>query len=53
VPGETSIPNRNFMNLLQMPLLFCVVCLAFYAYASSAIVLLALWIHFVIRVLAA
>jgi len=91
VPGETSLPNRNFMNLLEMPLLFYVVCLAFYvtarvdagglvlawlyvglrllhsvihltynnvfhrltAYASSAIVLLALWIHFVIRVLAA
>jgi hypothetical protein len=30
VPGEVSIPNRNYMNLLEFPLLFYVVCLMFY-----------------------
>lgn len=27
VPGEYSIPNRNYMNLLELPVLFYVVCL--------------------------
>ena len=30
VPGAVSIPNRNFMNLLELPVLFYVVCLALY-----------------------
>ena len=30
VPGEVSIPNRAYMNLLELPLLFYVVCLMFY-----------------------
>jgi len=30
VPGEVSIPNRNYMNLLELPVLFYVVCLMFY-----------------------
>lgn len=30
VPGDVSIPNRNYMNLLEMPLLFYVVCLMLY-----------------------
>ena len=27
VPGEVSIPNRNYMNLLELPVLFYVACL--------------------------
>jgi hypothetical protein len=27
VPGHVSIPNRNYMNLLEMPVLFYVICL--------------------------
>jgi hypothetical protein len=27
VPPEVSIPNRNYMNLLELPVLFYVVCL--------------------------
>ena len=88
VPGDVALPNRNFMNLLEMPLLFYVVCISFHvtgkvdgaalalawtyvalralhsfihlaynrvlhrlaAYAASTVVLLALWIHFVVRV---
>lgn len=30
VPGDVSIPNRDYMNLLEMPLLFYIVCLALY-----------------------
>jgi hypothetical protein len=30
VPGEVTLPNRNLMNLLELPVLFYVVCLAFY-----------------------
>ena len=30
VPGEVSIPNRNYMNLLEMPMLFYVICLMLY-----------------------
>ena len=30
VPEDLRIPNRNLMNLLEMPLLFYVVCTAFY-----------------------
>jgi hypothetical protein len=30
VPPEVSIPNRNFMNLLEAPVLFYMVCLVFF-----------------------
>ncbi|MBI1331030.1 MAG: hypothetical protein GC166_14130 [Alphaproteobacteria bacterium] len=30
VPGHVSIPNRNYMNLLELPMLFYVVCLMFF-----------------------
>lgn len=30
VPGEVSIPNRNYMNLLEIPLLFYVLGLMIY-----------------------
>ena len=30
VPDDVRIPNRNLMNLLEMPVLFYVVCTAFY-----------------------
>jgi hypothetical protein len=30
VPGEVTLPNRNMMNLLELPMLFYVACLAFY-----------------------
>ncbi len=34
VPGEVAIPNRNYMNLLELPMLFYVVCLMFYVAAQ-------------------
>lgn len=30
VPGDVSIPNRNYMNLLELPVLFYVVCVLNY-----------------------
>jgi hypothetical protein len=30
VPEDVRVPNRNLMNLLEMPVLFYVVCTAFY-----------------------
>jgi len=33
VPGDVSLPNRNLMNLLELPLLFYVGCLALYVTA--------------------
>jgi hypothetical protein len=30
VPGDVALPNRNYMNLLELPLLFYVLALALY-----------------------
>jgi len=30
VPGDVAIPNRNLMNLLEMPVLFYAACITFY-----------------------
>jgi len=30
VPGDVSLPNRNYMNLLELPVLFYVACLTLY-----------------------
>lgn len=35
VPGYVSIPNRNYMNLLELPILFYVVCLLFFVTSST------------------
>lgn len=31
VPPEVTIPNRNYMNLLEIPLLFYIACLTLFA----------------------
>ncbi len=36
VPPEVSIPNRNYMNLLELPMLFYVVCLAMFVTKTVA-----------------
>ena len=36
VPAEVSIPNRNYMNLLELPVLFYVVCIAFFVTRHTA-----------------
>jgi hypothetical protein len=51
VPGTVSLPNRNFMNLLELPMLFYVACLALYVTLSVDPVALALaWLYFALRV---
>ncbi|MGL4395611.1 MAG: MAPEG family protein [Hyphomicrobium sp.] len=35
VPGDVSLPNRDYMNLLELPVLFYAACLV--AYASQRI----------------
>src|SRR6185437_9857522 len=30
VPGSVALPNRNYMNLTELPVLFYAVCLMFY-----------------------
>ena len=36
VPPAVSIPNRNYMNLLELPMLFYVVCIVLYLTAGSS-----------------
>jgi hypothetical protein len=52
VPPHVSIPNRNLMNLLELPVLFYVVCLMLYVTAgvSSLAVSLA-WTYVALRIL--
>jgi len=51
VPEEVSIPNRAFMNLLEVPVLFYVVCIVSFVTlnVTTASVVLA-WIYFTLRV---
>ena len=51
VPPEVSIPNRNLMNLLEIPVLFYVVCIVYYVTqkADSWAVNLA-WVYVALRV---
>ena len=52
VPGYVSIPNRNFMNLLELPVLFYVVCLLLYASGGGSRVAVATaWCYVALRVL--
>jgi len=51
VPPDVSIPNRNFMNLLEMPVLFYVACLTLYVTKRVDTVLVVLaWIYVALRV---
>lgn len=50
VPGHVALPNRNYMNLLELPVLFYAVCLAFYVTGTVATVPLALaWTYVGLR----
>ena len=51
VPPYVSIPNRNYMNLLELPVLFYVGCLLVYVTAGTTSLALALaWAYVVLRV---
>jgi hypothetical protein len=52
VPGEVSIPNRNYMNLLELPMLFYVLCLAlFVSQRVTAMELYLAWTYVGLRAL--
>jgi hypothetical protein len=52
VPGHVSIPNRNYMNLLELPMLFYVVCLMFHSLGLvDEIALVLAWLYVALRVL--
>lgn len=51
VPPAVSIPNRNYMNLLELPMLFYVVCIVLYVTAGASTAAIALaWAFVVLRV---
>jgi len=44
VPPNVSIPNRNYMNLLEMPMLFYVICVVLYVTGgASPLAVLTAW----------
>lgn len=50
VPPEVSIPNRNYMNLLELPMLFYVVCLAMFVTKTATPLALSLaWGYVALR----
>ncbi|HEX8570209.1 MAG TPA: MAPEG family protein [Caulobacteraceae bacterium] len=51
VPPEVAVANRNYMNLLELPVLFYVVCLAFHAAGAVDLPALVLaWAFVALRV---
>ena len=52
VPAKVSIPNRNYMNLLELPVLFYVVCIVLYLFSGLSPVTLGLaWVYVVLRIM--
>jgi hypothetical protein len=52
VPDDLKVWNRNLMNLLEMPILFYVVCIGFYVtrQVTAGIVVLG-WVYVALRLL--
>ena|SRR5665213_1794852 len=51
VPGHVAIPNRNYMNLLELPSLFYAGCLMFYVTGKvDAVVLTVAWTYVALRI---
>ncbi|EQA44474.1 MAPEG family protein [Leptospira broomii serovar Hurstbridge str. 5399] len=52
VPPWVSIPNRNYMNLLEAPMLFYVICTILYVANSVNLTNLVLaWVYVILRIL--
>ena len=52
VPGHVALANRNYMNLLEAPVLFYAACLALFVTASVDSLALALaWTYVILRAL--
>lgn len=51
VPAEVCLPNRNYMNLLELPVLFYVICLVIDSHALGGAALLPLaWLYVGLRI---
>lgn len=51
VPGPVSLPNRNYMNLLELPLLFYVACVLLFVTAGASDVAVAVaWGYVALRI---
>lgn len=51
VPQQVALPNRNYMNLLELPLLFYVVCVMAYVTATASPVVVTLaWLYVALRI---
>lgn len=50
VPPDVALPNRNFMNLLELPVLFYVACLAFYVtWSVDSVSIWLAWLYVLLR----
>jgi hypothetical protein len=51
VPPKVSIPNRNYMNLLEMPMLFYVICVVLYVSGgASRLTVVIAWAYVALRI---
>ncbi|MGH8051083.1 MAG: MAPEG family protein [Arenimonas sp.] len=51
VPPYVSIPNRNYMNLLELPMLFYVACILMYVSAGGSLLVIKLaWVYVILRI---
>jgi len=51
VPPEVAIPNRNYMNLLELPVLFYVACILLFASGQYAPVSVTVaWLYVALRI---
>jgi hypothetical protein len=51
VPAAVRIPNRNYMNLLELPMLFYIVCLVLYVTGGASSIAIAIgWAFVAFRV---
>lgn len=51
VPGYVSIPNRNFMNLLELPMLFYVACIVLYVTGGASwLTVYVAWAYVALRI---
>jgi hypothetical protein len=50
VPGHVTIPNRAMMNLLELPILFYVVCLMFFVTGTADVLTIQIaWVYVAFR----
>lgn len=51
VPGEVAIPNRNYMNLLELPVLFYAICIINYVARPELdrVTLVLAWAYVILR----